>query len=265
MKLYLSTNMYRGFEFDRVLFWLDRFPGELGVEVFPMFHEEAFEPILKACMGRLGQVPVSFHEPYYCAEHGKAAGTPEYERTMGLLSRTIPYMAELSARYMVFHHNNCAVGEKEEERKALLDTARENYRETARLCSGQGILLAVENAGVGRNALFDEEEFIRECRMLKCPVLIDIGHAHANGWRLENVLRRLGVQIISFHLHNNDGSHDSHRRIHDGTLDFEEFLRLYERYTPQADMVLEYSPDVAGDEAGIEADIRYLLEFKRKR
>lgn len=261
MNLYLSTNMYQGYEFDRVLSWLEAFPGRLGVEVFPMFHDGAFEPVLKSCLGKLKNVPVSFHEPYYYAEHTKEKGTPEYGRTMNMTLRTLAYMAETDGKYMVFHHNNCDVLPEEKER--MLIAARKNFREVERLCCKQGTLLAVENAGVGSRMLLNEEEFIQECRMLKCPVLIDIGHAFANGWNLRRVMDQLSVQIISYHLHNNDGVHDSHKRIHDGMLNFDSFLEDCKNMTPQADLVLEYSPAVADDGDGIREDIEFMLKMLR--
>ena len=261
MKLYFSTNIYRGYEFDRILPYLEKFPGKLGIEVFPMFHEEAFEPVLKSCLEALNNTFTSFHEPYYFADHTKAAGTPEYERTMDMTRQTLYYMEEIGSKYMVYHHNNCDVDPAE--REALLEVSRKNFREIEKLCAEKGILLAVENAGVGPKAIFNEEEFIRECRMLKCPVLIDIGHAFANGWNLERVMEELSVQIISYHLHNNDGVHDSHRRIHDGKLDFDSFLDRCRNITPNADLVLEYSMAVADDVQGIEEDMRFLLEEKR--
>lgn len=259
MNLYLSTNMYKGAEFDRTIPWIEKFGGRLGIEVFPMFHEAEFEPLLRDAMEKLQTVPVTFHEPYYLTDHTAYPGTETYEKTWGFIRQTIPYMTALSAKYMVFHHNNREIAA--ENRTELLTEARGQYLEAAKLCSGNGILLAVENAGVGSRAIFNEEEFIKECRMSSCPVLIDIGHAWANGWDLERVIRQLSVQIVSFHLHNNDGIHDSHRRIHDGTLDFAKFIDWYKKYTPTADLVLEYSPAVAGDEVGIEADIREVLGY----
>ena len=87
--------------------------------------------------------------------------------------------------------------------------------------------MVVENAGVLErgNRLFDEQEFIDLCRREQYAVLIDIGHAWANGWSLKRVVNALADQIVAYHLHNNDGVHDSHQRIHEGTLDFDGFLK----------------------------------------
>lgn len=86
-KILISTNMYKGSEFGQILPYLKRFPGQVGVEVFPMFHEECFEKNLRDAMPLLKEVPVSFHGPYYQAEHSAAEGTVEYARTMELLER----------------------------------------------------------------------------------------------------------------------------------------------------------------------------------
>ena len=43
MALLISTNMYEAGELEKVLFYLDRYEGRLGVELFPMFHEGVLE------------------------------------------------------------------------------------------------------------------------------------------------------------------------------------------------------------------------------
>ena len=96
-KILISTNMYKGSEFGQILPYLKRFPGQVGVEVFPMFHEECFEKNLRDAMPLLKEVPVSFHGPYYQAEHSAAEGTVEYARTMELLEKTLSYAKSFQA------------------------------------------------------------------------------------------------------------------------------------------------------------------------
>ena len=124
--------------------------------------------------------------------------------------------------------------------------------------------MAVENVGIKSmgNVLMNQEQFIVECRKLPNPVLIDIGHAHANGWDLRHVMEALQDKIISYHVHNNDGVHDCHQRIYNGTLDFNAFLYDVRELTPKADLVLEYAPDVAADQAGILKDVKTLCQFR---
>lgn len=259
MKIYLSTLVYThpGSSPRRLLPWLSKFPDKLGIEIFPMFHEEGYEKELSSCMDELRGVPVSFHEPYHCADHSFAEGTAEYARTMELLKRQIPYMERLDTAYMVFHHNNRDI--EPEIKEELKKTAEENFRRTKTLCASHGIGIVVENAGVGKSAMFTDDEFIEECKLLETPVLLDIGHAFANDWDLPKVIKSLDRQIVSYHIHNNDGIHDCHRRIFDGELDFDSFLAMYRAYTPNAHLVLEYCEDVADDESGIEEDVAFLL------
>lgn len=258
MKVLLSSLMYHGTEFGRMIPWIRKFSGRLGVEVFPRFHEPGFEETLQTWENELKGIPVSFHEPYWEADHTYPAGTWEYRHTMEMIGRTLSHMKILNAQYLVFHHNNRLIPPAE--RGALLNIARKNYDETRKLCEDHGMTLAVENVGIGMGALFGEDEFIRECKRLGCPVLIDIGHGFANGWDPEHVVSSLQKQIISYHVHNNDGVNDCHWRIHNGTMDFDNFLRICKTYTPDAHLVLEYSEQTAEDEKGIEEDIRFLLE-----
>ena len=86
-----------------------------------------------------------------------------------------------------------------------------------------------------------------------------MGHANANGWDLRKVMEELKDRIQAYHLHNNDGIHDGHQRIHNGTLDFEKFLNDCEELTPGVDFVMEYSVEVADDVEGIKKDIKELL------
>lgn len=264
MNLLVSTNVYKPGQLSRIIPYLYTFRGQLGAEVFPMFDADCYEDELMQCEPELKDLPISFHGPYYETEHSAAPGTPEYERSMELLRKTLPYCVRLHSRYLVFHHNNMPV--TEEHREEMICISKQNYREIAELFKPYQIPVVVENAGVRErnNMLFDQEAFIRLCKEEHYPVLIDIGHAHANGWNLEQTMKALKDQIVAYHLHNNDGIHDSHQRIFHGTLDFSLFLSDYQRLTPNADLVLEYSPDVADDEAGIHEDISWLLDQIRR-
>ena len=51
------------------------------------------------------------------------------------------------------------------------------------------------------NVLLEQEAFIAECRKLSNPVLIDIGHAHANHWdpqTCDGGAGRTGSSLITY-------------------------------------------------------------------
>lgn len=250
-----------------------------------MFHKPEYEEILQECLPELLKVPISFHGPYYGAEHSiqkpveksygngdseeegctenkKEEGLPankavRYKRTMEMMQKTIEYGRYLKSRYFVYHHNNCHV--LPENKEEMIRISCENFRIIEKMAKNTPVV--VENAGVlqRNNMLFDQDEFVELCKRENYKVLIDIGHAHANGWELGKVMEDLKDRIVAYHLHNNDGIHDSHRRIHDGTLDFEKFLSDYKRLTYGADLVLEYSLEVNDDVEGIEEDVEEIL------
>ena len=263
MEILISTNMYQACDFAKVLELTDAFSQErVGVEVFSMFPDPVFADVLRASEEKLSTLPISFHGPYAQTEHSRPKGTPAYERSMGFYREMLPFAKRLHSSYVVFHHNNCKV--LDVDREAMLQTADENLRELTALSEAEGIPVAVENVGIKSmgNVLMNQEQFIVVCRKLPNPVLIDIGHAHANGWDLRHVMEALQDKIISYHVHNNDGVHDCHQRIYNGTLDFNAFLYDVRELTPEADLVLEYAPDVAADQAGILKDVKTLCQFR---
>ena len=74
---------------------------------------------------------------------------------------------------------------------------------------------------------------------------LDIGHAHvfsdldAVGW-----LRRMAHRLRHIHLHDNDGSADSHWRIGRGTIDFERFDAALVEQVPNVTLALEVVDDM---------------------
>lgn len=260
MQLYFSTNAIPAAEFKKVFSFLEPFEGKLGIEIFPEFHREGYADTINECTEALKAYPMSLHGPYYESDFSYEKGSEEYEKTMDLLDKSLQCGKRFHAKYMVYHHSNRPFQPKEKEER--LRNARENYPVIQAKCKEYNIPMVVENAGVDcmQTMLLEEEEFIAECKDLGCNVLIDIGHAHANGWNLTHLMEELQDVIISYHVHNNDRTYDGHQRIFNGTLDFEKFMEDYRRLTPNADIVVEYCPEAAEDIEGVCEDVRYLLK-----
>lgn len=261
MSILISTNMYQASEFRNVFEITDSFQeGDIGIEIFPMFHDDCYEKLMEESYEKLLKMPISFHGPYYHTEHSAKKGSAEYIKTMDYVRKTLCWAEKMNCRYFVFHHNNCKV--TLENKKLLQAAAADNLKEISALCAHYRIPVVIENAGVisHENMLFNQEEFTDLCKKLKLPVLIDIGHVHANGWDLKKLMEDLQKQIISYHVHNNDGFHDGHRRLFDGTLDMEAFIKDFAILTPEADFVLEYSMEISGDVKGIKEDVQFILD-----
>lgn len=263
MAVLLSTNMFRPDALSEALSYVNELDGAIGIELFPFFDDPAFEPLLENCLPGLKNLEISFHEPYRKADHTFPEGTAEYEQTMKMERQTAEYAGKLGAHYVVCHHNNVKVPENDPKKLLFMrDQACLNLRRVEHIFSDVNVPVLVENVGVHShgNVLYEQKAFTELCERRNYRVLIDIGHANANGWDLFGLMRDLRDRIASYHLHNNDGFQDSHQRIRNGSLDFEKFIEAWRQNGILTDWVVEYAPNVEPDHAGVIADLKYLLQ-----
>lgn len=259
MSLFISTNLYEPEQLADIFLLLEKIDDKsVGIELFPEWQSEAFCRLVAEYSGAFRQRPSSLHGPYYGTEHSKERGTEEYAKALDYFRQTLALARALSSKYIVFHHNNCRV--EPAGRLRMIKAATENLRELRREAKSFNIPLVIENAGVlpRGNVLFDEPQFIAMAQNEPENILLDVGHAHANGWDLQRVMEKLAHKIVAYHVHNNYQQEDNHNRIFDGTLDFVRFLAWYNRYTPQADIVIEYGRQCGRDADGICQDIAYI-------
>lgn len=259
MSIYISTNLYNPEQLKLIFELLDRIDDRsVGIELFPEWQSEVFCHELAEHMEKLQGYPVSLHGPYYRTEHSKPDGTEEYIRSMNYFQQTLELSQKLNGRYIVYHHNNCRV--EPGNRESMVKNSMENLMKLRGEAERFNARIVIENAGVlaRGNMLFDEEQFIRIAGNLPEDILLDVGHAHANGWDLSRVMKGLAHKIIAYHVHNNDGYEDNHNRILDGTLDFEQFFDDYKKYTPQADIVIEYGKQCAQQPDAIVHDVEWI-------
>lgn len=257
--LLLSTFVNNSVDFGEVLNIAEKYP-RVGLEIFPFWERPGYDEILEKYKERLLKLPISVHEQYYESEHSVDENDEKYAFTMEATKKAIALTQELGGKYLVYHYNNMEI--LPHKRREMLENARKNLFEITDMAKEAGVDVVIENVGVQarNNEMLNEQEFIEECLAMPNNVLIDIGHAWCNGWDLEHVISSLKGKIVSYHIHNNNGKDDQHNRMHDGTLDFDRFYELYRKYTPKAEIVLEYYLPNRENLNEIEADIQELLE-----
>ena len=238
----------------------ERYGPSLGFELLAMFDLEDFEDNLKQNLDLFAGGPLLFHEPVWGVEHTAPKGSSLWEEGMYHIRLTAKYAEILHPAAMIYHLNNCPV--PEQDRKRMLRTSLESLEEMRELFPG--VPLLVENVGVRswNTMLLDQEEFTALCREKQFPVVIDVGHANANGWDLKKLIEDLHPQIRAYHLHNNDGVQDLHNRLRNGTIDFASLLPHINRLTPDAMRVIEYSRPVYHGKPLLE-DIAYLQSLSQ--
>ena len=253
--IYISTNIYGPDTFMKVLKVVDHFGGQVGIELFMMNHDDSFMDLVSENMDTLRKYSFSFHGPYYETEHSADHASEKYKYTMKLFDECLDLAKDLEPEFIVYHYNNCQVNDREK----MLENTRKSLDH---LSAKSNFPLLIENVGVDfiGNKLLSQEEFIEECLSRPEDVLIDIGHANANGWDFERLMSALKDKIKAYHLHSNDGIHDSHQRIFENTPDMDRFLGLYKTYTPHAHLVLEYNHDFEDREDLVVEDTKRLIE-----
>ena len=219
-----------------------------GIEVCLYFQLPYVVAAQEAAYPRLMDTPITVHSPMEVDAASKP-GTPEWEMLLEWWKRTFAIYQRLHARSVVMHTHQCG-GFSSEEAERLRGYALSNIRTIAQMAVEQGVKLTVENVGLANNGslLFNEEQYLQLFDHLPKEVgaLIDLGHALINRWNLERVVSTLGKRIFAFHLHNNDGDADTHRPLFEEggwykPEQVEEFLRLTNRFCPDAEWILEYA------------------------
>ena len=112
------------------------------------------------------------------------------------------------------------------------------------------------------NVLEDEPSMMTDIlRSVDSPRLrmcLDVGHAHAySKVGVETWILKCQDVLSHFHVHNNDGTRDSHSALFEGSIPMESLFREIENLCPQATVTLEL-PDASGSLAWMAA--RNLLE-----
>lgn len=255
MNIYIDTCVLPRSQLETGRVYRERFGTSLGFELLMMFDLKDFEENLKQNLSLFEEGPLLFHEPVWGVEHTAPRGSAAWEEGMYHLRLTKKYAEILHPSAMVCHLNNGPVppGEKH----ILLQTALENMEEMRDMFPG--VRLLTENAGMRAEGtqLLDQQEFTDLCRSRRMPVLIDVGHANANGWDLETLILDLADLIGGFHLHNNDGVRDLHGRLREGTLDIASLVSLIQRAALNVPRVIEYiHPRYHGEP--LLSDIAYL-------
>lgn len=151
----------------------------------------------------------------------------------------LDFAAELGSPSMVVHPGT-SFFQKETARKR----AHEYTCRLAELAKPYQIRLAFENIGGPSTSLYTEENFFHALDDVD-PIagyLIDVGHAHINGWNIPKMLRENPHRLLGLHLHDNHGASDEHLPLGQGTIPFPEMVEALRACGERIDWTLEYNP-----------------------
>ena len=220
---------------------LKRLDKEIGIEIFYEFaSEDMWRHVLTEAMeGRTGEFTI--HSPFHFAD---ICYSEEKELFRELMVPFDLYHRFDGQFYVLHSHGHGKLPEDPDERARLREKVTGRIARFADICENEGVRLAVENLFGGSGPLFDQQQYIELFEQVpKAYSLIDIGHAMIGHYDVEEVQKAMGSRLIGYHIHDNDGIHDSHWRAfaENGIRDWEKFCQGVKTYTPDATLVMEYA------------------------
>lgn len=186
-------------------------------------------------------VPFTVHPPAW--DVNPAAPIRALREAAALLNKAaIEFCHAVGGSQVVYHpgyYDSTANFSKSRAR----DFCYSQLEELIALAKPLGITIAFENIASPAMALFNQEEFIHALDGIDPCVkyLLDVGHAHFNHWDIPAVIRAIAPRLCGFHLHDNDGSGDTHRPIGEGTVDWDPIFVEMRKLPPDCVYVLEYN------------------------
>lgn len=246
---------------QRLLHMAAPFGSRVGIEFFVHTCFPEYMKRMDHIREWTGEMPLALHGPFLAIEATSRKGTPGYEIFINAYKRAFGLAESLGVGHVVFHDHERYV--KKEEKQELQAVCLDNIKTLISLAEEYGVKLLLENLALPAKGepLFDQKEYMGLFESFKqADCLIDIGHLGLAGWDMEAVIFGLKDRIKGYHLHNNNGLADTHRRIADGVISYETFFRLYRAYTPGADLTLEYGDGCGITVADMHHDIELVLE-----
>lgn len=224
-----------------------------NIEFFIEFSDKKHTEKLNKILENYSVENISFHGSYRYFK--LTVSENKWEEMLEDVKKAVDITKKYKGEFLVLHTNEVL------ENTIDKNIVEKRIKEIVKIAEEKSIQIAVENVGIGKNMLYNQEEYIELIKKYGFYSLIDVGHALLNNWNIKTLIEMLKDYIIGYHLHNNDGEKDIHQSIFNGKFDFKEIIKnIYEK-TPDANLVLEYSAVTPKNE--LLEDLKILNSFSR--
>ena len=221
--------------------WMAQLPKDMGIEIFWEYGSEDYWKQMLPVLLSERSGAFSIHGPSVCEDISQAGNT---EAIMKRLCRPFDVYHQFHSRFYVLHTNGKMppnlTPEESAQRRAI---ALERIAAFQERCTASDVTLVVENVNgaPGIPPLFSQTDFLDTFKQLPDLLcLLDTGHALMSQMDISAIQKTLGSRIFAYHVHDNDGTADQHKRIGQGVCDWTEWAAHYRQYTPSAEIVFEY-------------------------
>jgi sugar phosphate isomerase/epimerase len=233
MNLAISNLSFTGFAYSA----LKKLPENIGLEIFYEFGNDFYwNQILKEIYIDRSPQGLSIHAP--CISCNLA--DVQNKNYLTIYKNVFSFAAAWHMEYVVVHTNEAFDGDKD----ALRQLVKNRLKEILVLASTYNIKVLIENVGLHnkQTLLYDQQNFLELLTDLpETGALLDVGHAHINGWVLPEITKALGDRLKACHLHDNQGVLDEHLPIGKGSIEWKPLFEAIQDAAPTATMVFEYA------------------------
>lgn len=183
----------------------------------------------------------SLHAPY--GKENDLSACEEGKRQASVLKHltVMKRLKIFGAEKMVIHASD--IINNEEENQPHLDNSLKSIEELLLSAEKLGIKLCLENMPPSYLCHRVEElkQIIEKFSSPYLGVCFDTGHANINH-ELKEQLEPIKNSIFTLHVHDNDGTRDLHLQPPYGTIDWEEFIQLFENLPYHLPFIVEATP-----------------------
>ncbi len=245
MKPAMITSVFRkAVPFQAVV----RMIADAGFEVISMgaepehagYDTAAGRQAVRRLLDSLGLSIDSFHAPIPACDRLFSLDPAQSREALAMGMMSMDAAADLGGGIVVFHlllPYDIPTGPR---RDAMLVQGRRNLEALVAHAGRRGVKLAMEN---GQRADYDEvlAMFMHEFAAAHVGFCYDSGHENVRGTGFE-MLKRFGDRLFTLHLHDNAGT-DDHALPFEGTIDWQEFMRVLGSLPYAGSLLLEVHPD----------------------
>ncbi len=256
----LISSLFCGYEKIKEL---DRFiknecKGKFGAE-YTFKNDKDYIPVFEGII-KNADYPISFHGPLIGAEPASRKGTEDYEKFIAAYEKTFELAKKYNARHVVYHTSYLPY--KKEEIAENLEICIENTEKIIAMAKSADVKLLVENLPTPPKglALIDNKAFFSLFNRLDADIIIDTGHANITGLDYGAFIEKYSNRVEAYHFHNNEAKADTHKNIFEGTFDFDKMKKVYQKFTPKADIIMEYKPNGIVTYDDIKKHAEYVFE-----
>ncbi|AGA26588.1 sugar phosphate isomerase/epimerase family protein [Singulisphaera acidiphila] len=219
----------------------------LGAEVLEIFPEWRSEPDPSSLRLRVSDAGLAIHSAHGCwgGQAIQAARVdlgfldlPRHRESVEDLQRCVDWLNEAGGTCLVVHPGGLSDPEETPRRRAALARGLGQLAVHAR---GTGVVICVENMPPGvhpGSRMADLAGLVAELNQPELAVTLDTGHAHISA-DLGSETRAAGCWLRTTHVHDNNGSQDTHEPPGHGTIDWDAWGQTLDEIGYRGPIMLE--------------------------